>query len=335
MLDPRLLYQFNPALWESMRGTRPVLVHLLEGYIDAGQVGRTLVRHLQDTCESEVLVEFDVDQLHDYRSRRPMMVFDTDQWRSAETFRLAMYRMTAPNGKVFVLLAGPEPDTQWVRAIEAVSGLAQRLDIRLAVTSQGIPMGVPHTRPSLITAYATDSALIVEDNPVWVGRVELPGSFGTMLELRLGELGVKALGLAVNVPHYLAQAPFPQAAIAALERINAATGLDLPLTGLPERRDTNLAEISTEMQGSEEVQQVVAQLEQQYDQAQAQTERHVPSADEIGAELERFLAEQDTKDKPNGEGGFGNRDLGDRDDPGRDRGDRDDNPGGRDRRDED
>ena len=46
MLDPRLLYQFDPALWESMRGTRPVLLHLLDGYIDAGQVGRTLVEQL-------------------------------------------------------------------------------------------------------------------------------------------------------------------------------------------------------------------------------------------------------------------------------------------------
>ncbi|OYO20341.1 PAC2 family protein [Enemella evansiae] len=297
MLDPRLLYQFDPALWESMRGTRPVLLHLLDGYIDAGQVGRTLVEQLMATCESEVLVEFDVDQLHDYRSRRPLMVFDTNRWTSAETFQLALYKMTAPNGKVFVLLAGPEPDTQWMRALAAVTGLAQRLDVRLAVTAHGIPMGVPHTRPSLITAYASSERLIDEDNPVWVGRVELPGSFGAMLQLRLGEFGTDALGLAVNVPHYLAQAPFPQATIAALERINAATGLDLPLDGLAERRATNLAEINTEMQASDEVQEVVGQLEQQYDEARQRTDRRVPSADEIGAELERFLAERDRKDK--------------------------------------
>lgn len=297
MLDPRLLYQFDPALWESMRGTRPVLLHLLDGYIDAGQVGRTLVEQLMTTCESEVLVEFDVDQLHDYRSRRPLMVFDTNRWVSAETFQLALYKMTAPNGKVFVLLAGPEPDTQWMRALAAVTGLAQRLDVRLAITAHGIPMGVPHTRPSLITAYASSERLIDEDNPVWVGRVELPGSFGAMLQLRLGELGTDALGLAVNVPHYLAQAPFPQATIAALERINAATGLDLPLDGLAERRSTNLAEINTEMQASDEVQEVVGQLEQQYDEARQRTDRQVPSADEIGAELERFLAERDRKQK--------------------------------------
>ena len=32
MLDPRLLYTFNPTLWDDLRGRRPVLVHLLEGF---------------------------------------------------------------------------------------------------------------------------------------------------------------------------------------------------------------------------------------------------------------------------------------------------------------
>ncbi|MDO5682804.1 MAG: PAC2 family protein [Propionibacteriaceae bacterium] len=300
MLDPRLLYTFNPSLWEDMRGRRPVLVHLLEGYVDAGRVASTLAEHILDTCESDLLVEFDHDQLHDYRSRRPMMVFDTDQWKSVEHFQLAMHRVIAPTGEHFVLLHGPEPDSQWQRATAAVTGLAQRLDVRLAVTSHGIPTGVPHSRPSLITEYATRSALIKTSNPAWVGRVEVPGSFGSMLELEFGRVGIDALGLAVNVPHYLSQAPFFQASLAALHRLNDATGLGLVLGDLPDKAETNLHEIRTEVAASEEVQQVVEQLERQYDQARE--ERPVPSADEIGAELERFLAEQNDKNEPNEDG---------------------------------
>lgn len=293
MLDPRLLYTFNPTLWEDMRGRRPVLLHLLEGYVDAGLVGRTLTDHILETCPSELLVEFDHDQLHDYRSRRPTMVFDTNQWKSAESFSLAMRRVTAPTGEPFVLLTGPEPDTQWERTTAALTGLAQRLDIRLAVTSHGIPTGVPHTRPSMITEYATDPKLIKSQSPAWVGRIEVPGSFGSFLELNLGRLGINALGLAVNVPHYLSQAPFFQAAVAALHRVNDATGLGLAVGDLADRADTNLQEIQTEVSASEEVQEVVTQLERQYDQARA--DAPVPSAEEIGAELERFLAEQDNK----------------------------------------
>lgn len=295
MLDPRLLYTFNPTLWESMRGSRPVLLHFLDGYIDAGQVGRIVSEHVLNTCEHELLVEFDHDQLHDYRSRRPLMVFDTNRWRSVEPFSLKIHRVIAPQGEPFLLMAGPEPDVQWDRMVAAMGGLIERLDVRLALTAYGIPMGVPHTRPTLITAHATDEELITEGNPVWVGRVEIPGSFAAFLEMHLGRQHRKAMGLAVNVPHYLAQSPFHQAAVAAVERINSLTGLGLSVTGLLTKSITNLEEIRSEMADSAEAQGVVAGLEEQYDQSQAGS-GNVPSADEIGAELERFLAEQNRKD---------------------------------------
>ena len=47
------------------------------------------------------------------------------------------------------------------------------------------------------------------------------------------------------------------------------------------------------MAQSGEVQELVATLEQQYDAMAADTSQQVPSADEIGAEFERFLAERD------------------------------------------
>ncbi|GAB3713830.1 PAC2 family protein [Mariniluteicoccus flavus] len=295
MLDPRLLYQFNPALWEQMRGKRPVLIHLLDGYIDAGLVGRTLSAHIRETCDHETLAQFDVDQLHDYRSRRPVMVFDTDRWKSVEPFKLELLKVTAPHGEDFLLLTGPEPDVQWERTVAAVRGLAQRLEVRLAVTAYGIPMGVPHTRPTLLTGHGTRSELAGTNNPVWVGRMEIPGSFGALLELDFGQHGIDAAGIAANVPHYLASAPFHQAVIAALHRLNELTGLGLPVGVLEEKAIVNLTEIANEMQASAEVQEVVGQLEQGYDDMRT-SQRPVPSADEIGAELERFLAEQDKKD---------------------------------------
>ena len=46
------------------------------------------------------------------------------------------------------------------------------------------------------------------------------------------------------------------------------------------------------MQTSHEVQELVATLEQQYDALQAE-HQGVPSADDIAAEFERFLAERE------------------------------------------
>lgn len=296
MLDPRLLYQFNPQLWESLRGSNPVMLHFLDGYIDAGRVGRTLATHILATCEHEVLVDFDVDQLHDYRSRRPVMVFDVNKWKSVEEVSLRIHRVTDPAQNTFLVLEGPEPDVQWMRTASAMVDLVERLDVRLALTAYGIPMAVPHTRPTLITQHGTDSSLVPDDNPVWMGRLEIPGSFAALLELSLGRRERSAVGLALNVPHYLAQAPFHQAAVAGLRRINELGGLAIPEQGLTDMVATNLTEIAHEMEDSAEVQSVVSGLEEQYDQNRAQDERPIPSADEIGAELEKFLADRDRKD---------------------------------------
>ena len=77
MLDPRALYTIEDDVWASVEGTRPTLVHLLDGYVDAGQVAKQLSEHLLGSMHPELMVTFDHDQLHDYRSRRPAMVFDT------------------------------------------------------------------------------------------------------------------------------------------------------------------------------------------------------------------------------------------------------------------
>ena len=122
MLDPRLLYTFNPDLWEAVRGTAPAMLHLLDGYIDAGSVTHGAGHYLLEVCEHEVLVEFDHDQLHDYRSRRPQMVFDTNHWVSMTDYELVIHRLLDAKGTPFLMLTGPEPDTQWNRASAAVLG---------------------------------------------------------------------------------------------------------------------------------------------------------------------------------------------------------------------
>jgi len=295
VLDPRLLYTLNPEVWASLAGQQPALIHLLDGYIDAGSVIHTSGRYLLEQCEHEVLVEFDHDQLHDYRSRRPQMVFDTNHWVSLTDYSLVLYKVLDANGHPFLLLTGPEPDTQWNRASAAILGIAERLKVPTLIGVGGVPMAVPHTRPTLVTAHATDPAL-VSGNPMWIDRVQLPGSFSHMLEFRAGEAGLVGRGFVAHVPHYLAQTPFPQATAAVLERIAAVAGLKIPLADLEERAAANLATIQTETADDADFPAVVAALEEQYDQLRSSGASHVPSAEEIGAAVEQFLAEQDPPD---------------------------------------
>jgi predicted ATP-grasp superfamily ATP-dependent carboligase len=291
MLDPRLLYTLDDEVVAKLKDAHPVLIHQLDGFVDAGQAGRLLSGHVLEHLEHEVLAEFDHDQLHDYRSRRPAMLFDTNQWKSYADLHLRIYRVVDEQGEVFLLLSGPEPDVQWERVVAAVIGLIEQLGVRLTVSVHGIPMAVPHTRPVTLTAHATDTELVTGYRS-WIDRVEVPASFTGLLELRLGQADRRAMGFAAHVPHYLAQATFPEAALSLTRSINAATGLAVPLEPLEKASASNLEDIAAEMQTSQEVQELVATLEQQYDALQAE-HQGVPSADDIAAEFERFLAERE------------------------------------------
>ena len=307
MLNPSELYHFETDTdLQQLRAS--VLLVALGGFMDAGHTQRLLTDHLMASCESTVVASFDVDQLLDYRSRRPPMVFDANRWTSYEDPSLLLHRVVDRDGTPFLLLTGPEPDFQWERVVEAVRELVVALGVDLVVTAHGIPMAVPHTRPIGMTAHATDPRLVpAQDNPF--GRVEVPASLMSLLELRLGESGHDALGFAVHVPHYLAQAEFADGAVTALNAVTAATGLNLPIDDLVAQAGLNRAEIAREVEGSDEVAQVIAALERQYDtflegrqkrSLLATDVTELPTADEIGAEFEQFL--RDVADEGDGEG---------------------------------
>ena len=71
------LFTVNESVAESLTGHRPVLLNLLDGFVDGGQVIKTISETVLEHCEHEPLVVFDHDQVHDYRSRRPLITFDT------------------------------------------------------------------------------------------------------------------------------------------------------------------------------------------------------------------------------------------------------------------
>jgi hypothetical protein len=279
-----------------------VLVHDLAGDFDAAHAGALAGAHLLAQLPHEVVARFDADSLVDYRAHRPRMTFSGDRYESFTAPELLLHALEDDAGEPFLLLHGSEPDYQWERFVAAVGGLVESLGVTSLVALQAIPMPVPHTRPVTVTAHATRRQLI-EPYPVYWGEMRIPGSASALLELRMGEAGVDALGVAAHVPHYLAQATYPAASLTLLENLERLTGLRLPTESLREAAETNRTEIDEQIARSPENTAVVAALEQQYDAFTAAREGsdllgtagEVPSAEEIGAEFERFLADQDRK----------------------------------------
>ncbi len=168
--------------------------------------------------------------------------------------------------------------------------------MRLVIGLAAFPMSVPHTRPTPIIVHGSRRALFADYRP-WLGQIMVPASAGHLVEYRLGQAGIDSLGIAAPIPPYLAQAEYPAAALALLREVSARAGLRLDTTVLEDTEQVNRMAIEREVAGSEEMQTLVTALEQQYDEAAAAAqsaiaEGDLPSADELGAELERFLANE-------------------------------------------
>jgi len=303
--NPADLYEAGPAAPDADGNL--VMLYYLDGFIDAGAAGRLLTTHLLTTLEHEQVARFDIDSLLDYRSRRPVMTFSKDHWDDYDAPELAVSLLHDTEGTPFLLLAGLEPDREWEAFTAAVMQLSADLRARLVVGFHGIPMGVPHTRQLGVTAHATQPELIEGYRPL-VDNLQVPGSAAALLEYRLGAAGRGAMGFAVHVPHYLAQAAYPAAAVTLLESVQRATGLVLPADALREAARRTDLEIARQVEGSTEVAEVVQALEQQYDAFTADresllaTDEQVPTAEELGAQFERFLAEQQGRDnQPRGD----------------------------------
>jgi predicted ATP-grasp superfamily ATP-dependent carboligase len=277
-------------------------VHDLAGDFDAASAGALAGAHLLAALPHEVIARFDADSLVDYRAHRPRVTFSGDRYESFAAPELLLYALEDDAGEPFLLLHGTEPDFAWERFVAAVGVLVERLGVTSVVALQAIPMPVPHTRPVTVTAHATRRSLIAE-YPVYWGEMRIPGTVTALLELRMGEAGVDAYGVAAHVPHYLAQTTFPAASLTLLEHLSRLTGLHLPTEALREAAEAHRSEVDAQIARSPENTAVVAALEQRFDQFTAAREGsgllsevgEVPSGEEIGAELERYLADRDRK----------------------------------------
>ncbi|MBP1158404.1 putative ATP-grasp superfamily ATP-dependent carboligase [Rhodococcus sp. PvR044] len=281
-------------------GRGPVLVHGLEGFSDAGHAVKIATTHLRESLETELVASFSVDELIDYRSRRPTMTFKADHFSDYDQPELNLYALRDTAGTPFLLLAGLEPDLKWERFTTAVRLLAEQLGVRRTISLGAIPMAIPHTRPLGVTAHSTNKDLIGE-NQSWSGELQIPGSASALLELRMAQHGHESMGYSVHVPHYLAQTDYPAAAETLLENLGEIADLELPLAALGEAAARVREQVDAQITGNDEVQSVVSALERQYDSFVAAQERQstllageadLPSGDELGAEFEKFLAEQ-------------------------------------------
>ncbi|MBC7633248.1 PAC2 family protein [Aeromicrobium sp.] len=295
---PRRFRNDKPAVEP---GSGPVLIHALDGFLGAGSAARLASDQLR-SGHGEVVHDFDIDEMFDYRARRPMIGFHEDHYAEYDQPSLQIVLEHDANQMPYLLLAGPEPDFRWERFIDEVHEVIQDLGVPLSVGLGAVPMGVPHTRPPMITAHGTRPDLVDRKN-LWSAQVTVPSSAQALLEYRLGEWGHDAAGYVVHVPHYLSQMDYPTAALALLDALVDRIGLSVDVDALRARQGESLAEIEQQIeeQGGASV---LGGLEEQYDaftrgaaESLLASEDELPSGEELAVQFEQFLARQRKNDQ--------------------------------------
>lgn len=303
---------FSGPLYERVASAPPIppglpMVITLTGFTDAGGAVARMIELFRDDLETTPVVRFSADVLLDYRARRPIVTFDGDHLADYRAPRLELSLAHDTLGQPFVLLAGYEPDFAWEAFAETVVGLAEGLAVSAVTWVHAIPMPVPHTRPIGTTVSGTRAEL-TEAHSVWKPHTQVPATIGHLLELRLAGSGHAVSGFILLVPHYLSDTEYPAAALAGLDSLSVASGLVFDADGLREENREYLAKVTEQVEGNAELTTMLRALEERYDaymagSTLAQPIIHsgdLPTADELAAELERFLADRRSDDDKRG-----------------------------------
>jgi hypothetical protein len=295
---------------------RPVLVVVLDGWIDAGYAAGAAVQTLLKHLDTYPVATFDADALLDHRARRPVMHLVDGVNTSLSWPGIELRGATDQAGNDLLLLVGAEPDHAWRGFIGAVLELAQLFDVRMLVGMGSYPATVPHTRPVTMSVTAATEELAAVSG-LLRGTLDVPAGVQAALEHAFGEADIAAVGLWAQVPHYVSgeMAPYPAAALALVQQLGRTAGLALPTGDLAADATRTRNRIDAAMAANADHLAMLRALEASHDeqvQPGAGPGEPIPSADELAAEVERFLRTQTDE-------------LADDDDG--DRGDESDDPG--------
>ncbi|MHB1710950.1 MAG: PAC2 family protein, partial [Acidimicrobiales bacterium] len=184
------LYRIDPAWGEppGERVTRPVLVVVLEGWVDAGLAASAAISELLSTTPSARVATFDAEALVDQRARRPIA-----RIMDGVTTELTWpaIRLVAGKDRVgadILYLTGPEPDFRWPSFIDAVVELTHLLNVRTVVGLGAFPAPTPHTRPVRLASTVPPQSADLAGRVGFVrGTLEVPAGIQAALEMALGE----------------------------------------------------------------------------------------------------------------------------------------------------
>jgi proteasome assembly chaperone (PAC2) family protein len=264
----------------------PVVVAAFDGWVDAGSAATNAAKQLAGP--GDLVVQFDGDQLFDYRSRRPTLEIEDGRPERLTWPTLTMRRRRIDEKDVLVL-TGAEPDFRWHRFAADLGEIARQLEVREWISLGAIPAAVPHTRPVPLLGTASRPGLLrgdVQAGPE--GLLRVPAACISVVDMTVSRAGIPAVGYFAQIPHYIS-GEYPAAAVALLKAVGRHLELELPGGDLEEEARTLRKRLDTAASLDENTRTYVERLEGMVD------ESRLPAGDDLIADIERFLRDRGTE----------------------------------------
>src|SRR5215207_4927521 len=280
----------QPLIWESRPdGLRaPAIVCAFSGWNDAGDAASAALTFIGESLKAERFARIDPEDFYDFQSTRPQISFDEQGKREITWPGIEIYAARVPRApRDLILVQGPEPSMRWGSFCQHIIDLAEALGTQLVVTIGALLADVPHSHPVSITGLASDAAL-VERLAVAETTYEGPTGIVGVLHTACCDAGLPSASLWAAIPHYVAAAPNPKAALALVRKIESLVAVSVDATELENATMDYERQVTKAVQSDPDVQAFVEKLEEA---AESETPplspADLPSADSIASEFQR------------------------------------------------
>ncbi|HEY7935236.1 MAG TPA: PAC2 family protein [Solirubrobacteraceae bacterium] len=285
----------QPLTWdrrpEDLRA--PALVCAFQGWNDAGDAASAAVSCLSSALSARRFAQIDAEEFYDFQSTRPRIQLSEGItreiiWPSVEISEALIPR--APRD--LVLVQGSEPSMRWRSFSSLIVDLAEALGVQMVVTLGALLADVPHSHPVAITGLSSDPA-VIERLGLHSSSYEGPTGIVGVLHSACAQAGIPAASLWASVPHYVAAAPNPKAALALVRKLESLVGVSVDASELEQSAADYERQVSLAVQSDPEVQAFVERLEQAAEnEKQPISPDELPSGDLIARDFQRFLRQR-------------------------------------------
>jgi predicted ATP-grasp superfamily ATP-dependent carboligase len=288
----------QPLIWDRRPdGLRaPAMVCAFQGWNDAGDAASSAVSFLASALNARRFARIDSEEFYDFQANRPCVRFADGGKREIVWPSVEVFEAPAPRApRDLVLVQGVEPSMRWRSFSANLIDLAEALGVQVVVSLGALLGDVPHTRPVAITGHASDPAL-VERLGMQASTYEGPTGIVGILHSACTDAGMPSASLWAGVPHYVAAAANPKAALALVRRVEGLIGVSVDVSELESAAGDYERQVDRAVQSDPDILAFVEGLEQRAESEERSPEE-VPSGDILAREFQRFLRQRGPEGK--------------------------------------